>query len=428
MIILTRILLFRIAGPTIFMSVLFLGSCITAAIYLHHQQSTSLRILDEDLQSRQYGADLLRELHDLIALPRDRRQEAAPLHKKIQGLLARAKQAADKREEARLVARLEASFDRYLERWQAEASLDSSSSENADKSALGLLEAETVPAARALEHFNAGEIGRAEVTLDRTVTWMAWGFVGVGTFGSLAGLLLGYGVARGLGRTVLRAESLAEVGEIAAGMAHELRNPLTAIKMLVQMNREETEAQGLPAEDLQVIEQEILRMEARLNVFIDFARPPKPERRRVNLAAVVDQTLALVGGRARKQRVTVKFTPPSTPVEVEADGEQVRQLLVNLALNALDVMPRGGILEIDLRPPANEIVELAVLDTGPGIPPRHLSRLYEPFFTSKEMGLGLGLVVSQRIAQDHGGELRATNRPQGGACFVLRLPATPSVG
>ncbi|WP_254054087.1 sensor histidine kinase [Singulisphaera sp. GP187] len=410
------------------MSVLFLGSCITAAIYLHHQQSTSLRILDEDLQSRQYGADLLRELHDLIALPRDRRQEAAPLHKKIQGLLARAKQAADKREEARLVARLEASFDRYLERWQAEASLDSSSSENADKSALGLLEAETVPAARALEHFNAGEIGRAEVTLDRTVTWMAWGFVGVGTFGSLAGLLLGYGVARGLGRTVLRAESLAEVGEIAAGMAHELRNPLTAIKMLVQMNREETEAQGLPAEDLQVIEQEILRMEARLNVFIDFARPPKPERRRVNLAAVVDQTLALVGGRARKQRVTVKFTPPSTPVEVEADGEQVRQLLVNLALNALDVMPRGGILEIDLRPPANEIVELAVLDTGPGIPPRHLSRLYEPFFTSKEMGLGLGLVVSQRIAQDHGGELRATNRPQGGACFVLRLPATPSVG
>ncbi|WP_020465806.1 sensor histidine kinase [Singulisphaera acidiphila] len=409
------------------MSVLFLVSCITAAIYLHHQQSTSLRILDEDLQSRRIAADVLKGLHDLSALAGDQRQEAVPLHRKIVGLLDQAKQAANKGEEARHVGRLADSFDRYLERWQAEAAL-SSNDRRAGGTALGLLETETVPACRELEQFNAGEIERAEATLDRTVSWMAWGFVGVGTFGSLAGLLLGYGVARGLGRTVLRAESLAEVGEIAAGMAHELRNPLTAIKMLVQMNREETEAKGLPAEDLQVIEQEILRMEARLNVFIDFARPPKPERRRVNLAAVVDQTLALVGGRARKQRVTVKFSPPSTPVEVEADGEQVRQLLVNLALNALDVMPRGGILEIDLRPPANEIVELAVLDTGPGIAARHLPRLYEPFFTSKEMGLGLGLVVSQRIAQDHGGELRATNRPQGGACFTLRLPAGQSPG
>ncbi|WP_406696980.1 ATP-binding protein [Singulisphaera sp. Ch08] len=422
MIILTRILLIRIAGPTILTSVLFLVSSITAAIYLHHQQSTSLRMLDEDLQSRRIAADLLRELHDLAALPEDRQQEATQLHGKILGLLARAKRAANLKEEAQFVGRLEQSFDRYLSRRRAETA-SAPNSRSAAKSALDLLESETVPACRELEQFNAGEIERAEATLDRAVTWMAWGFVGVGTFGSLAGLLLGYGVARGLGRTVLRAESLAEVGEIAAGMAHELRNPLTAIKMLVQMNREETEAQGLPVEDLQVIEQEILRMEARLNVFIDFARPPKPERRRVNLIPVVDQTLSLVGGRARKQRVTVKFSPPSTPVEVEADGEQIRQLLVNLALNALDVMPRGGILEIELRHPTNEIVELVVLDSGPGIAPRHLPRLYEPFFTSKEMGLGLGLVVSQRIARDHGGELRATNQPQGGACFVLRLPA-----
>ena len=146
--------------------------------------------------------------------------------------------------------------------------------------------------------------------MQRAVTSMAWGLAGVGAVGSLAGLLMGYGVARGLGRSVLRAEELAEVGQIAAGMAHELRNPLTAIKMLVQTNREEAEARGLPAEDLNVIEQEILRMEGRLNVFIDFARPPRPERRRVDLAAVVDETLALVGGRARKQRVALDSTRP----------------------------------------------------------------------------------------------------------------------
>ena len=119
----------------------------------------------------------------------------------------------------------------------------------------------------------------------------------------------------------------------------------------------------------------------------------------------------------------MRFDRPASPIWAEADGEQLRQLLLNLALNALDVMPRGGILEIELRAPSAGQAELSVVDTGPGIPSRHLGRLYEPFFTSKETGLGLGLVVSQRIARDHGGSLRARNRPEGGACFVLQLPA-----
>lgn len=419
---LTRSLLLKIAGPTLFVSLLFLGSCVTAALYLHHQQSASVRVLDEALASRRIAGDLLKALDDLADLPSDRLDEAGVLHGHALGLLSQARRGSDKAEEARLVGRLEDSFGRYLRREAQAASGPDPGA--AWREALRTLKAEVMPTCRELESFNAVEIERSEAILHRTATWMAWGLTGVGTVGSLAGLLLGYGVARGLGRSVLRAEGLAEVGQLAAGMAHELRNPLTAIKMLVQTNREEAEARGLPAEDLNVIEQEILRMEGRLNVFIDFARPPKPERRRVDLAAVVGETLALVGGRARKQRVELKFTPPPTPVEVEADGEQVRQLLVNLALNALDVMPRGGVLEIELRPPADGPAELAVLDTGPGIAPRHLPRLYEPFFTSKETGLGLGLVVSQRIARDHGGSLRATNRPQGGACFLLRLPAT----
>lgn len=423
---LTRSLLIRIAGPTVFVSLLFLGSCVTAAVYLHHQQSASVRVLDEAIASRRIAGDLLKALDDLAALPTDRRVEAGVLHQHILELLARARRGVDKPEEARLVGRLEESFGRYLRR-EVQAESDPASG-NAGREALRTLEAEVVPTCRELERFNAAEIERSEVIVHRMVTWMTWGLAAVGTIGSLAGLLMGYGVARGLGRSVLRAEELAGVGQLAAGMAHELRNPLTAIKMLVQTNREEAEASGLPAEDLNVIEQEILRMEGRLNVFIDFARPPKPERRLVDLAAVVGETMALVGGRARKQRVTLKFDPPETPVEVEADGEQIRQLLVNLALNALDVMPRGGTLEIELRPPSDHNAELAVLDTGPGIPTRHLSRLYEPFFTSKEAGLGLGLSVSLRIARDHGGTLRATNRPKGGACFLLRLPAARGPG
>jgi two-component system sensor histidine kinase HydH len=409
---LTRSLLIRIAGPTLFVSLLFLGSCMTAAVYLHRQQSASLRSLDEDLRSRRAAADLLRALE---ALPGDRPAESDRRRARLGELLAEARQLADKPEEARLVGRLEEDFGRDPRGVGAGDS---------DREARSLLEGELVPACRELERFNSAEVGRSEGDLRRTVSRTAWSLAGVGAVGSLAGLLMGCGVARGLGRSVLRAEALAEVGQLAAGMAHELRNPLTAIKMLVQTNREEAEARGLPAEDLNVIEKEILRMEGRLNVFIDFARPPKPERRRVDLKGVVDQTLALVGGRARKQRVSLVFDPPGAPIEVKADGEQVLQLLVNLALNALDVMPRGGTLEIELRPASDHHAELEVRDTGPGIPRRHLSRLYEPFFTSKETGLGLGLSVSQRIARDHGGSLRATNRPQGGACFVLRLPAS----
>jgi two-component system sensor histidine kinase HydH len=100
----------------------------------------------------------------------------------------------------------------------------------------------------------------------------------------------------------------------------------------------------------------------------------------------------------------------------------MQQLLVNLALNALDAMPQGGSLDVSLSAPVHGQVELRVRDTGPGIAPALLPRLFEPFVSSKETGLGLGLVVSRRIAESHGGNLWVTNPPQGGACFVLRLP------
>lgn len=416
---LTRSLIFRIAGPSFLMSLLFLGSCVTAAVYLHHRQSSSLLALDENIGSRRRATDLLRALE---ALPAGSPAAGEGAQRRVGELIGRARRFADKPEESRLVGRLEEGFTRYLRSQPADAVEQGSREESS------LVQSELIPACRELEQFSSDEVDRSEHALQRVVAWTAWGLAGVGLVGATAGALLGYVVARGLGRTVLRAESLAEVGQVAAGLAHELRNPLTAIKMLVQANREDAESQGLPAEDLRVIELEIRRMEERLNVFIDFARPPRPERRLIDLKMVVDQTLALVGGRARKQRVALNFESPPSPVEVEADGEQLRQLLVNLALNALDVMPRGGVLEVEIRPAAGAGVEVIVLDTGPGIPDRHFARLYEPFFTTKETGLGLGLPVSQRIAHDHGGTLCATNRPQGGAQFVLRLPARAESG
>ena len=293
--------------------------------------------------------------------------------------------------------------------------------------AMTILETETLPLCRQLREYHSLRIEQAAAAHRQTVPWMAWGLAGVGSIGALAGLVLGYSVARRLRRSiyqlsvrvqdaagklgqplptviltedgdlhhvneqiqglvreieqvveqlqqrereVLRAEQMAAVGQLAAGVAHELRNPLTAIKMLVQTNREEAEARGLPAEDLKVIEQEIRRMEGRLQTFLDFARPPKPERRPCRPGGGGGPD-AGPGRRPGPQAAGRRcdFAPPETPVVVEADGEQVRQLLVNLALNALDVMPRGGILEISLGAPVHGHVELRVRDTGPGIAP-----------------------------------------------------------
>ncbi len=205
-------------------------------------------------------------------------------------------------------------------------------------------------------------------------------------------------------------------------MAHEIRNPLTSIKLLVQTLREEFEARDTPAEDLQVIDLEIRRMERCLQTFLDFARPPKPDCKPLDLAGPIGRTLALIAGRARKQHVEIEFKPPPTPVTVTADAEQLQQLLVNLTLNALDAMPRGGTLFIDLHELPSGEVELLVRDTGPGIAAKLLPTLFQPFASTKDTGLGLGLVTSRRIAETHGGSLQACNLPQGGACFALRLP------
>jgi signal transduction histidine kinase len=241
-------------------------------------------------------------------------------------------------------------------------------------------------------------------------------------------------------REVLRAEQLAAVGQVAAGVAHELRNPLTSVKMLVQTGLEGAPAAGLPPEDLAVIEHEIRRMEQCIRLFLDFARPPASERRRSDLVEVIRRALALVEGRARRQEVTVTPDLPGDPVYLQIDPEQIHQVLVNLFLNALDALPAGGTLEVSAAvnrtcPPdvedslgsdyggrvPNPSVEVRVRDSGRGIPPHVLDRLFEPFVSGKETGLGLGLSISKRLIEANGGAIEGYNLPGGGAQFAFQL-------
>src|SRR5712691_33160 len=473
---LQRHLLLRVAGPTALVSLLLLGLCTATAVYLYRQQATTAHMLDEHVISRKIDHELETALADLIAVHRDGSDQVDALHEWIHTLLTDIQAVAHTEEERRLVHQLVHSFRRYRQGWDTRVAPGHASGDDA---ATVLLETETLPLCRQLRDYHSLRIEQVAAAYHQTMHWMAWGLASVGSIGALAGLALGYSVARRLRhsiyqlsvriqdaagklrqplstvilttdgdlhqvneqmqgivreiervvaqlqqreREVLRADQLVAVGQMAAGVAHELRNPLTSIKMLVQANREEAEARDLPTEDLQIIEQEIRRMERCLQTFLDFARPPQPARRPVSLAGLVDRMFALVEGRARKQHVTLHCTPPHTPVIVEADADQMQQLLVNLALNALDAMPQGGSLDVSLGAPAHGQVELRVCDTGPGIAPALLPRLFEPFVSSKETGLGLGLVVSRRIAESHGGNLWVTNPPHGGACFILRLP------
>jgi signal transduction histidine kinase len=221
---------------------------------------------------------------------------------------------------------------------------------------------------------------------------------------------------------LLRAEQMMAIGQVAAGVAHELRNPLTSIKGLIQVNLRELGTRGMPTDDLAVIEHEIRRMERTLQTFLDFARPPQPDRRRQEVGPIVERVLALVGGRARKQKVDIKLQQHEPAAQAEVDGDQIQQLLLNLVLNALDAMPHGGTLEVEANSPRDGHLEIAVRDTGHGISPQILPKVFETFVSSKETGVGLGLPLSRRIAEDHGGTLTAYNLPLEGACFVLRLP------
>src|SRR5438876_8121136 len=154
-------------------------------------------------------------------------------------------------------------------------------------------------------------------------------------------------------------------------------------------------------------------MESCIQTFLDFARPPRSERRRTDLGDRIRRAVALIEGRARRQAVTLSVGLPAAPVLVEIDPEQIQQVLLNLLLNALDAMPGGGTIRLSVtripwpagdgngRPAVSQAVEVLIEDTGPGVAPHIRARLFEPFVSSKETGLGLGLSICNRLVEAH---------------------------
>jgi signal transduction histidine kinase len=220
---------------------------------------------------------------------------------------------------------------------------------------------------------------------------------------------------------MLRAEQLAAVGQLAAGVAHEVRNPLTAMKLLVEAALRPGPRGGLTEEDLRVICGEIVRLEETVEHFLSFARLPHPKREICDLRYTIGSSLELVRTRAQRQGVEIETVVPPEPIPVDLDAGQFHQVVLNLLLNALDVMPRGGRVTLRLET-SRELARLSVLDTGPGIAPEMVGRLFTPFASTKPTGTGLGLSLARRIVEEHGGSITGGNVPAGGASFTILLP------
>jgi signal transduction histidine kinase len=498
-----RKILFQVTAPAILVGLLLAGACLVSALSIQRLQRNLSRILSQNVASLAAALELenrVRQLryHSLLYLTEPNLANRASItddEQKFEAALGEARQAANTPQEAEYVEKIARGFEQY----RAEmANLRQQVKHHGPIKDLHLM-TEINPIRHVVEPCERLKASSQEQLLASSRdsefasnrAQLALLFLGLG--GPIGGGLVGYGIVRGLTRTIaqlsvrvqdvvqrlngpldrsqgdraggavidvaqvtvapgddlggldrqmqhvvqrveevtnrlqrhhwemLRAEQLAAVGRLAAGVAHEVRNPLTGMKLLVEAALRPGKRQPLSEEDLEVIHGEITRLEETVGNFLAFARLPAPQRQVCDLRAALARPLDLVRARARQQKVELTAAAPEAPVPVYLDAGQFHTVLVNLLLNALDAMPRGGALRVELEADDGEC-RLRVRDTGTGIAPEIAGRLFTPFASTKPTGTGLGLSLSRRIVEEHGGTISAANLPEGGACFTITLP------
>lgn len=229
--------------------------------------------------------------------------------------------------------------------------------------------------------------------------------------------------------TLMAAERLASVGKMAAGVAHSIRNPLTSVKMRLFSLQRSLEMNENQREDFEVIAQEIKHLDLIIQNFLEYAKPPKLSLARVSPSAVTDAALNLLRMRLESQRVQVLVERESMMRPILIDAEQLKEVLVNLMVNAMEAMDGPGRIWLDehegFMEPMGRVAVLVMSDSGPGVPEEERERVFEPFHTTKEEGTGLGLPIARRIVAEHGGTLTLTQAKSGGAKFTITLPFDP---
>ncbi len=227
---------------------------------------------------------------------------------------------------------------------------------------------------------------------------------------------------------VERQEKLASLGMLAAGVAHEIRNPLTAIKAAVFMQQRKSQPASRERSDAEIMMREIVRLERIVSDFLQFARPGEPELAPLSAQSPLKEVQLLLAPALSELQIQV-VVQPSAPLQVKADPDQIKQVLINLVQNAADSIEREGTITLRTRADRQrlagretDVVIIEVADTGKGIPPEVEKRLFDPFFTTKDNGTGLGLSIAARIVHEHGGALQYQTQLNVGTTFGIVLP------
>jgi signal transduction histidine kinase len=227
---------------------------------------------------------------------------------------------------------------------------------------------------------------------------------------------------RALEAQLHQAERLAALGEMTAGVAHEIRNPLGIISSTAELLHQRLSRYEPGNRLAQIIVEEATRLNNKVTEFLDFARPRIPNLQPVDLEKVLERSLEFLEPEIQRLNIRVARHYQMNGRPQVADPELLHQAFLNLLINALQAMPQGGELRVSLTPGADGGSHIRVEDTGEGIEPERLKKIFNPFFTTKEKGSGLGLPIVKSIVDSHQGEIRVESEPGRGTAVIIHLP------
>lgn len=226
-------------------------------------------------------------------------------------------------------------------------------------------------------------------------------------------------------QNLVRASKLAVVGEMSSVIAHEVRTPLGILRSSAQMLQRESGISEEGRELVGFIESETERLNRLVSAMLDTARPRAPSYAAVDMHALIEKGIAMLGAQAEKKQVSVTTRLRAAKPVIECDEEQITQVLLNLLMNGLQILDHGGQIELATHDD-DAFLTIEMADDGPGIDPAERTRVFEAFFFKREGGIGLGLAIVQQIVGAHGGEIEAAESKLGGALFRIRLPRRQS--
>ncbi|MDD3081769.1 MAG: ATP-binding protein [Desulfobacterales bacterium] len=226
---------------------------------------------------------------------------------------------------------------------------------------------------------------------------------------------------RTLRSQIVRNQRMATVGSLAAGVAHEIRNPLSSIKGFATYFRERYQSVPDDQKIADIMIQEVDRLNRVVGQLLDFSRPLSLSRKPVHIRNLISDSLALVRQKAEEKNIAISMDVVPENITARIDPDQIRQVLLNLHLNALEAMDSGSRLSVSAKKDSN-MLQIRIQDTGCGILPEHLSRIFDPYFTTRSSGAGLGLAIVHNIIEAHEGRIEVESRPGEGTAITLHLP------